>query len=113
KIGFTQCVGGTMSYGFLNELGPLLGGIAFASRSGAAIAAEIGSMVVTEQIDALRSMAVSPIRYLVVPRVLAAIIMLPLLTAIADVAGIYGAYLFALLKGVPSGTYCESVHTYT
>jgi len=113
KIGFTQFVGGTMSYGFLNELGPLLGGIAFASRSGAAIAAEIGSMVVTEQIDALRSMAISPIRYLVVPRVLAAIIMLPLLTAIADVAGLYGSYLFAMLKGVPSESFWESVRTYT
>jgi phospholipid/cholesterol/gamma-HCH transport system permease protein len=113
KIGFTQFVGGTMSYGFLNELGPLLGGIAFASRSGAAIAAEIGSMAVTEQLDALRSMAVSPIRYLVVPRVLAAIIMLPLLTAIADVAGIYGGYLFAMLKGVPSESFWESVRTYT
>src|SRR6185312_13518447 len=93
--------------------GPVLGGVAFASRSGAAIAAEIGSMVVTEQIDALRSMAISPVRYLVVPRVLAAIIMLPLLTAIADVAGLYGSFLFAMLKGVPSETFWESVHTYT
>lgn len=113
KIGFTQFVGGTMSYGFLNELGPLLGGIAFASRSGAAIAAEIGSMAVTEQLDALRSMAISPVRYLVVPRVLAAIIMLPLLTAIADVAGLYGSFLFAMVKGVPAESFWESVRTYT
>lgn len=113
KIGFTQFVGGTMSYGFLNELGPVLGGVAFASRSGAAIAAEIGSMVVTEQVDALRSMAVSPVRYLVVPRVLAAIMMLPLLTVIADVAGLYGGFVFAVNKGVPAQAFWDSVRTYT
>jgi phospholipid/cholesterol/gamma-HCH transport system permease protein len=113
KIGFTQFVGGTMSYGFLNELGPVLGGVAFAARSGAAIAAEIGSMVVTEQVDALRSMAVAPVRYLVVPRVLAAVIMLPLLTVIADVAGLYGSFLFAGVKGVAPQTFWDSVHKYT
>jgi len=113
QIGFTQFVGGTMGYGFLNELGPVLGGVAFASRSGAAIAAEIGSMVVTEQVDALRSMAVSPVRYLVVPRMLAAVIMLPLLTVIADVAGLYGSFLFAAAKGVPAQTFWDSVRTYT
>ena len=113
KIGFTQFVGGTVSYGFLNELGPLLGGIAFASRAGAAIAAEIGSMVVTEQVDALRSMAISPVRYLVVPRVLASIIMLPLLTVLADVAGVYGGYLFSVAKGVTSQTFLDSMRQYT
>ena len=113
QIGFTQFVGGTMSYGFLNELGPVLGGVAFAARSGAAIAAEIGSMVVTEQVDALKSMAVSPVRYLVAPRVLASIIMLPLLTVIADVAGLYGSYFFASAKGVPAATFWESVRQFT
>lgn len=113
QIGFTQFVGGTMGYGFLNELGPVLGGVAFASRSGAAIAAEIGSMVVTEQVDALRAMAVSPVRYLVVPRVLAAIMMLPLLTVIADVAGLYGSFWFSVAKGVPAPAFWDSVRTYT
>jgi len=101
QIGFSQFVGGTLSYGFLNELGPVLGGVALAARSGAAIAAEIGSMVVTEQVDALRAMAVSPVRYLVVPRVLAAIIMLPLLTVLADLAGLLGGMAFAGTEGVP------------
>src|SRR5205085_10735373 len=100
QIGFTQVVGGTLGYGFLNELGPVLGGVALASRSGAAIAAEIGSMVVTEQVDALRAMAVSPVRYLVAPRVAAAVIMLPLLTVIADIAGIFGGYALAVSGGV-------------
>ena len=113
KIGFTQFVGGTMGYGFLNELGPLLAGVAFASRVGAAIAAEIGSMVVTEQIDALRSMAISPVRYLVVPRVLSGLIMLPLLTAIADVAGLYGGFLISVTKGIATQELLDSMRTYT
>lgn len=73
NVGATIFVGGTLGYAYLNELGPVLGGVAFAARSGAAIAAEIGTMVVTEQVDALRAMAVSPVRYLVLPRVLAAL----------------------------------------
>ncbi|MCW3052109.1 MAG: ABC-type transport system involved in resistance to organic solvent, permease component [Chthonomonadales bacterium] len=111
--GFNQFLGGTIGYSFLNELGPTLGGVGLAARSGAAIAAEIGSMVVTEQVDALRAMAVSPVRYLVVPRMLAAIIMLPLLTALADIAGLFGSYLFALGAGVSGEEFWNSVHTYT
>jgi phospholipid/cholesterol/gamma-HCH transport system permease protein len=113
SIGFTGFVGGTLGYAFLNELGPVLGGVAFAARSGAAIAAEIGSMVVTEQVDALRAMAISPIRYLVAPRVLAAVIMLPLLIVCADLAGISGGYVFSGASGIPHASYLESVHTYT
>lgn len=112
QVGFTQFVGGTLGYGFLNELGPVLGGVALAARSGAAIAAEIGSMVVTEQVDALRAMAVSPVRYLVVPRVLAAVMMLPLLTVIADVAGMAGGFIFAGAAGVTNQSYLESVRQY-
>lgn len=111
--GFNQFLGGTVGYSFLNELGPTLGGVGMAARSGAAIAAEIGSMVVTEQVDALRAMAVSPIRYLVVPRVLAAVIMLPLLTALADIAGLAGSYLFAVGAGISGEEFWASVHTYT
>ena len=111
--GFNQFLGGTVGYSFLNELGPTLGGVGLAARSGAAIAAEIGSMVVTEQVDALRAMAVSPVRYLVVPRVLAAVIMLPLLTALADIAGLFGGYVFSLGTGVSGEAFWTSVHTYT
>jgi phospholipid/cholesterol/gamma-HCH transport system permease protein len=113
SIGFTGFVGGTLGYAFLNELGPVLGGVAFAARSGAAIAAEIGTMVVTEQVDALRAMAVSPIRYLVAPRVLAAVIMLPLLIVCANIAGLTGGYVFSGVSGIPHAAYIESVHTYT
>jgi phospholipid/cholesterol/gamma-HCH transport system permease protein len=113
SIGFVGFVGGTLGYAFLNELGPVLGGVAFAARSGAAIAAEIGTMVVTEQVDALRAMAVSPMRYLVAPRVLAAVIMLPLLVVCADIAGMTGGYVFTGASGISHSSYMESVHTYT
>ena len=109
-IGFTEVVGGTLAYAFLNELGPVLGGIAFAARSGAAIAAEIGTMVVTEQIDALRAMAVPPIRYLVAPKVLASVLMLPLLIITADVVGIFAGMLTSASNGVPSSTFIASVY---
>jgi phospholipid/cholesterol/gamma-HCH transport system permease protein len=113
QFNYTEPVGGTLAYGFLNELGPVLGGVAFAARAGAAIAAEIGAMVVTEQVEALRAMAVSPIRYLVVPRVLAGVLMLPLLLVIGDVAGIFGGYLFAGEKGISGAVFIESVLKYT
>ncbi len=112
QIGFTSFVGGTVAYALLNELGPLLGGVALAARVGAAIAAEIGSMVVTEQVDALRAMAVSPVRYLVAPRVLATVVMLPLLIILGDASGLLGSFLFATLKGIPGAEFWISVHTY-
>jgi phospholipid/cholesterol/gamma-HCH transport system permease protein len=112
SIGFTGFVGGSLGYAFLNELGPVLGGVGFAARAGAAIAAEIGTMVVTEQVDALTSMAVSPIRYLVAPRVLAAVIMLPVLIVFADIAGMVGGYVFAGASGVPHASFINSVYTY-
>lgn len=113
SIGFVGFVGGTLGYAFFNELGPVLGGVAFAARSGAAIAAEIGTMVVTEQVDALRAMAVSPIRYLVAPRVMAAILMLPLLIVCADMAGLTGGYVFAASAGISHTSFIDSFHSYT
>ncbi len=112
QLGFPEVVGGTLGYAFLNELGPVLAGAAFATRSGAAIAAEIGTMVVTEQVDALRAMAVSPTRYLVVPRLLACVIMLPLLTVIADMCGLLGGYLSATSYGIAPAVYWDSIHKY-
>jgi phospholipid/cholesterol/gamma-HCH transport system permease protein len=112
NIGLVEPVGGTLGYAFLNELGPVLGGVAFAARSGAAVAAEIGTMVVTEQVDALRAMAVSPVRYLVAPRVLAAILMLPLLTILADATGLLCGYVSAVLHGIPGATFEMSLYKY-
>ncbi len=80
------------------ELAPVLAGLMIAGRVGAAIAAEIGTMRVTEQIDALVILATNPIKYLVVPRVLAGMIVLPLLVLVADVIGVMGGYLVAVYK---------------
>jgi phospholipid/cholesterol/gamma-HCH transport system permease protein len=78
------------------ELGPVLSALMVAGRAGAAMAAEIGTMKVTEQIDALRTLATHPVDYLVAPRVLATFIAMPLLTAIAVVVGITGGYIVAV-----------------
>ena len=75
------------------ELAPVLAGLMLAARVGASIAAELGTMRVTEQIDALRTLNVNPMKYLVVPRVLAGLIMLPILVFIADIIGVLGGWL--------------------
>ncbi len=80
------------------ELGPVLAGLMLAGRVGAAIAAEIGTMKVTEQIDALYTLNTNPLKYLVVPRVVAGVITLPLLVIIADIIGVFGGYLVSIYK---------------
>ncbi len=79
--------------GITRELGPVIAGLMVAGRVAAAIAAEIGTMRVTEQIDALTTLATNPIKYLVVPRLLAAVISMPILVAIADSIGVFGGYV--------------------
>ncbi len=81
--------------GITRELGPVIAGLMVAGRVAAAIAAEIGTMRVTEQIDALTTLSTNPIRYLVVPRLLAAVITMPILVAIADSIGVLGGYVVA------------------
>jgi phospholipid/cholesterol/gamma-HCH transport system permease protein len=80
------------------ELGPVLAGLMVTSRIGAAIAAEIATMKVTEQLDALTTLATDPIKYLVTPRIIASILMLPVLVLISDVIGIMGGYLVSVYK---------------
>jgi phospholipid/cholesterol/gamma-HCH transport system permease protein len=80
------------------ELGPVLAGLMVAGRVGAAIAAEIGTMRVTEQIDALTTLKTDPLRYLVAPRLIAATLMLPVLVLIADIIGVMGGYLVSVYK---------------
>lgn len=80
------------------ELGPVFAGLMVAGRVGAAMAAEIGTMRVTEQIDALRTLSTNPFKYLVVPRLLAGLISLPILVLVADIVGIMGGYLVAVYK---------------
>jgi phospholipid/cholesterol/gamma-HCH transport system permease protein len=95
QYGFGNLVGGAVAFTMARELGPLLSAIVVAGRSGAAISAELGSMVVTEQVDALQALGLSPVRMLVVPRLLAMIAMLPLLTIIAEVVGMLGGMYIA------------------
>lgn len=80
------------------ELGPVLAGLMVAGRIGAAMAAEIGTMRVTEQIDALTTLSTNPIKYLVVPRLLAGTLMLPLLVLVADVIGVFGGYIVSVYR---------------
>lgn len=110
RYGATSVIGGVAAMAIVRELGPTLTGVVFAGRVGAAIAAELGTMKVTEQIDALVSLASDPVRYLVVPRILACALMLPLLAFLADVVGVTGGYLVATgLKGITPNLFLESV----
>jgi phospholipid/cholesterol/gamma-HCH transport system permease protein len=81
--------------GITRELGPVIAGLMFAGRVAAAIAAEIGTMRVTEQIDALTTLSTNPIKYLVVPRIVAAVVCMPILVAVADSIGVFGGYVVA------------------
>lgn len=91
-------IGRVVSLSLVRELGPVLTALMVGGRVGSGITAELGSMTVTEQVDALRSMAISPIRRLVVPRVVATVLMMPVLTALADVLGILGGLIIAVTE---------------
>jgi phospholipid/cholesterol/gamma-HCH transport system permease protein len=91
------------------ELGPVLAGLMVSGRAGAAMAAELGTMRVTDQIDALSTLSTEPMKYLVAPRLVAGVIALPLLVAIADILGVMGGFLVATLKlGFNPSTYLVS-----
>jgi len=91
-------IGRVVSLSLVRELGPVLTALMVGGRVGSGITAELGSMTVTEQVDALRSMAISPVRRLVVPRVVATVLMMPVLTALADVLGILGGLIIAVME---------------
>ena len=106
-------VGSLVALSLVRELAPVLSGLVVAGRSGSAMGAELGTMRVTEQIDALETLATSPIQYLVVPRVWAATVMLPLLVGLADGVGILGGYLVSVvLMGANPVTYMENTYQY-
>ena len=88
-------LGAVINVALVKELGPVLAATMLAGRVGSAIAAELGTMKVTEQIDALKALGANPIRYLVVPRFLACVLMIPLLTALSDACGILGGWFFS------------------
>jgi phospholipid/cholesterol/gamma-HCH transport system permease protein len=110
QFGSEGFLGSAVALSLLTELGPVLSALMVTGRAGSALSAEIGIMRITEQIDALEVMALNPMRYLVVPNVLAGTIVLPLLSSIFAVVGIYGGYLVGVeLLGVSSGTYFQSM----
>lgn len=110
SYGVTNVVGGGVALSMARELGPVLTAVVVAGRAGAAITAELGTMKVTEQIDAMRCLAVSPTRYLVVPRFTALLLMLPILTLFADTAGVLGgAFVAYQSAGIPYEVFHDSV----
>ena len=110
QFGARPFVGRLVSASMIKELGPVLTGLMLAGRIGSGIAAELGSMVVTDQINALRALGTDPVRKLVVPRVLAGFVMAPVLTVIADTVGILGGWIIAVYQlRVASGLYWTSI----
>lgn len=110
EFGATMYIGRLVTASMIRELGPVLAGLMVAARVGSGIAAQIGSMRVTEQIDALTTLGTDPIRKLVTPRLLAAVIMLPVLTVIADFVGILGGNVIAsFYVGLPTSLYWRTV----
>lgn len=96
RVHATDFVGSVVSLAMLRELSPVLVGLMVTGRVGSSMAAEIGTMRVTEQLDALEALATEPVQYLFVPRVIAGVVMLPFLTVLGDGLGIYGGYLVAV-----------------
>jgi phospholipid/cholesterol/gamma-HCH transport system permease protein len=110
KFGAINLVVDLVSIGFLRELGPLLAAIAVSGRSGSAFSAEIGSMVVTEEIDVLRTMALDPIQFLLAPKYLAMLVTLPCLTILSNAFGILAGWLFMRVSThMPLGVYLRAV----
>ena len=106
-------VGSTVALSMTRELGPVLTALMVTARAGSAMAAELGTMRVTEQIDALYVMAANPVKYLIVPRIIAGTVMLPLLTSISDLLGIIGGYFVGVvLLNINEGIFMDNVYKY-
>ena len=103
-------VGTVVSFAIVMELGPVMTSLVVAGRAGAAIAAELGTMKVTEQIDALHTLGTDPVRYLVIPRLLAFLAVLPILAIVSNFAGIFGGWIVAQIKhGIPTSVYWADI----
>ena len=113
RVGSEAILGPMVSLSLIRELGPVLTALMVTGRAGSAIAAEIGIMRSSEQIDALELMGLNPLRYVVVPNVLAAVVAVPVLTLVFDVIGIFGGYLVGVrLLGLNTGTYFGEMSNY-
>lgn len=110
SLGIKYYIGAVVSKSLVRELGPVLTALIVGGRIGAGMTAEIGTMKVTEQIDALRSMAADPVKKLVVPKLVATLVMLPALTVLGDALGILGGLFVARVQlGLPAGLYLNDV----
>src|SRR4030066_1803024 len=113
KFGSVALLGPGIALSLIRELGPVLCALMITGRAGSALTAEIGMMRISEQIDALTAMALNPVRYLIVPNIVGAIIVFPLLTSIFDIVGIYGGYLVGVkILGINAGTYFSLMRDY-
>jgi len=112
RFGATNSLGVAVGLTLIRELGPVVTALLFTGRAGSAITAEIGTMVATEQLDGLRMMSIDPVHYVVMPRVAAMITVMPLLSALFIVMGIYGGYLVGVvLMGVDGGVFMSSLES--
>lgn len=110
RFGSEGALGTVVALVLVRELGPVLSALMITARAGSAMAAELGSMQATEQIDALTVMAINPVQYLVSPRILAGVISFPLLTSIFDVIGIWAGYAIGVgLMGAPGSSYFNGI----
>lgn len=110
KFGATAFTGSAIALSLIRELGPVLTALMFNGRAGSAMTAELGIMKITEQVDALRSMAIDPVHHLMVPRILAGVISVPLLTSMFNIVGIAGGYAVAVWSlGLSSGTFISVI----
>ena len=113
KFGSQGVLGSVVAFTLIRELGPVLTAIMITARAGSAMTAEIGILRISEQIDALYTMRIDPLQYLISPRIAASIISFPLLTAFFDLIGILGGYLTGVvLLGVDKGAYFYRIHSY-
>jgi phospholipid/cholesterol/gamma-HCH transport system permease protein len=110
RFGSEGALGTVVALVIVRELGPVLAALMVAARAGSAMAAELGAMQATEQVDALTVMAINPVQYLVSPRVLAGVLSFPLLTGIFDILGIYGGWAIGVgLMGAPGGPFFNGI----
>jgi phospholipid/cholesterol/gamma-HCH transport system permease protein len=109
-FGMESLVGATVTLALTRELSPVLASLMITGRAGSAMATELGTMRVTEQVDALKSMAVNPVQYLVVPRLLASVVMFPVMTMIFNLVGVVGAYIVGVeMFGIDPGSFVEKI----
>ncbi len=113
RFGIEEFIGTVVTLGMTRELGPVLTGLMVTGRAGSAMAAEIGTMQITEQIDAIKTLCINPYQYLIVPRVLAGIIIMPFLAIISMICGVIGGYIYCVnVIGLNPESYITSIQQF-